>query len=224
MRKTYALLAILLLSPEQPVFHLENQAEAQKKIPKQLREFLARSVDDVAKDIVVKDGPLDVTATIHSCDVFKQKRGLLRIVWDDNCIRAFIDKKTGRTSYQIYQSIRYTGNWRFYRTVNYSTPTGPVAEKLTLISSDVLSCSGLSGCEKIEVFGFNVPEELLLSAASAWKDGPETAWRFKYLSKSGSEWPDGIAGLEIAAFLKTVKQYKQRKGLLNEDQSEDIKD
>lgn len=55
----------------------------------------------------VKDDSLDTIATITTVNGFQEKRGLLGIVWDDNFLRAHINKKTGQTSFQVYQSIYY---------------------------------------------------------------------------------------------------------------------
>ncbi len=86
----------------------------------------------------LKDDSLDTIATITTVNGFQEKRGLLSIVWDDNFLRAHINKKTGQTSFQVYQSIYYQGSgWNFYQTANFETPSGPKSVSATIINRDV---------------------------------------------------------------------------------------
>ena len=72
--------------------------------------------------IVVDDDSGD-TALISTKSGFQQKQAV-HMVYDDNFLRAIIDKKTGNVTYQVYQSIYYqASDWRFYRKVE--TPDGP---------------------------------------------------------------------------------------------------
>lgn len=184
--------------------------------PKQLRKILQMSVEDISRKISVSDDELDTVAKLTSQPIFQHKKGLLGIVWEDNFLRAFIDKKTGNSTFQIYQSISYQGDWRWYNRVNYSTPNGPVSTELTPIASDVLSCSGSrysGGCRMIEEFGFEVPESLLRTIANGYQPGQVAAWRFKYKAKSFGDWQDGILPLEVAGFMKAVDKFREERGL-----------
>lgn len=75
----------------------------------QIQTALSLTKEHFKNTTTVKDDPLDTVATITTVNGFQEKRGLLGIVWDDNFLRAFIDKKSGKTSFQVYQVIYYQG-------------------------------------------------------------------------------------------------------------------
>lgn len=108
----------------------------------QLQTALSLTKEHFKNTAMVKDDSLDTIATISTVNGFQEKRGLLGIVWEDNFLRAFIDKKTGKTSFQLYQVINYQGGgWNFYQTVNFETTSGPQSTPVTVISRDV-DCTG----------------------------------------------------------------------------------
>lgn len=164
----------------------------------------------------VQDDDLDTVATITTVKGFQEKHGLIGVVRDDNFIRAFIDKKTGNTTYQVYQTIYYQGRgWNFFNQVNYETPNGPVAEAVTKISSDV-DCSGsrYGGCTYVERIAFDVDPELIALIANNYVFGHKNVWRFKYKAKSGTQYPDGLLPAEAAGLFDFVRDYKASRGLL----------
>ncbi|HJV28862.1 MAG TPA: hypothetical protein VJ673_24515 [Aromatoleum sp.] len=163
----------------------------------------------------IKDDPLDTIATINTANGFKEKRGLLGIVWDDNFLRAFIDKKSGKTTFQVYQVIYYQGSgWNFYQSVNFETPNGPVSVPVTVIDRSV-ECSGsrYGGCTYTEHIGFDLDESLLRTIAAGYQAGQPVAWKFKFNAKSGAEYRDGMLPAEIAGILDAVDGYRARRGL-----------
>lgn len=178
-------------------------------------EALALSVDHFKNTATVKDSSLDLVATITTEPGFSEKRGLLGVVWNDNFIRAIVDKKTGKTTYQVYQAITYTGDsWKFYHSANYETPNGPVFVKAQSISRDV-QCSQY-GCTHYEHVAFTVPESLLRGIAKTHSNKPQARvwWRFKFNSKAGEDLETGMLPNEIAGALARVDQYKSARGLM----------
>lgn len=176
---------------------------------------LAMTPDDFAVAATVSDDDLDVRATISTEKGFSEKRGLLKVVWNDNFLRGFIDKKTGALSIQVYQRITYTArSWRFYSGVNYETPDGPAEAMVDKIGSNVdCSNSRYGGCTFTESFGFNVPEAVLRKAAAAYQPGAAIGWKFKYKARAGEDWPDGMLASEVAGFLKVVDNYRRNRNL-----------
>jgi len=68
----------------------------------QVEKFLSLGSDHYYHTATVKNDGLDTVAIVTTRNGFQEKRGLLGIVGDDVFLRAFIDKKTGRASYQVY--------------------------------------------------------------------------------------------------------------------------
>ncbi|WP_148648405.1 hypothetical protein [Sphingobium cupriresistens] len=190
---------------------IATPSHAEQKIPKAMQKWLSMTPDDFQGCINVADDSLDVTAKLSSESCFKETQGLLKIVWNDNFIRAFVDKKTGKATYQVYQYISYQSPWRFYTTVNYETPDGPKSELVTEIARNVVSCSGgafSSGCTLSEHVAFNADEALLKTIALKFSPGQVAGWRFKFGSKAGGDWQDGISAGEVGGILKAVDRYR----------------
>ena len=159
---------------------------------------------------VVKDDSLETVATISTINGFQEKRGLLGIVWDDNFLRAFIDKKSGKVTYQLYQVLRYQGEgWKFYEVANYETPSGPRSVPLISIGRDV-NCSGskYGGCLYTEQVAFDVDESLLKTISDKFVPGQMSGWKFKFKAKSGEEYTDGLLPAEAAGLLEKVAEYR----------------
>ena len=166
------------------------------------------------RTILIEDDALDVEAMISTERGHTDRRGLLNIAWDDNFLRAYVDKRTGETRIQVYQFIMYEGNWRFYNRVNYETPTGPVQDELRIVARDVGSCDGRSGvCTHIESFVFDVDEGLLRTIAERYQPGQMAAWRFKFGAQRHQDWQGGLLPAEIVGFLAALDAYRERNGL-----------
>jgi len=92
------------------------------------RALLAMTPDDFARTASVKDDALEVRATITTQPGYVERHGLLGVVWSDNFLRAFVDKTSGATTFQLYQQIVYAGRlYKYFDSINYETPSGPRA-------------------------------------------------------------------------------------------------
>lgn len=80
-------------------------------------------------------------------------------------LRSFIDKKTKAISHQIYLTIGYIDNSRYYKN---ATDENANILKTIHISSDVGSCSG--GCSIHEVVGIEIPDQYLRDHAATGFD------------------------------------------------------
>jgi hypothetical protein len=208
------LFAILSIAP------VSAKEEKKQKIPKQLQQLLAMTPADFGSKISIKDDSLETTAVISTVNGWQYKEGLLKLVNSDQFFRAFINKKTGATNYQVYQYVTYYGDgWAFFNLVNYETPNGPESKELDVISRDVTSCSAYVGCGHVEHVAFSVEESLLREAASKYQPGNAQIWRFRLKAKSGAERDEGFVPAEIVALLKAVDDYKISKGLAADPQN-----
>jgi len=192
----YALALCGCVSPEQ----IEKQQGA---------ILLSLTPEHFRDTAAVKDDPLDTEAEISTRNGFVEKRGLLGITPDDNFLRIYVDKKTGKATFQVYQFISYiSDHWHFYNSVNYQTPSGPAAGSLISISRDVSNCDVNTGCFYSEDIAFDVDEGLLRAIAKTYSPGAINPWLFKFGSKSGVEWKDGLTVAEISGALMAVDAYK----------------
>jgi len=179
---------------------------------------LALTPEHFKSTAIIVDDDSGGTALISTKSGFQQKQGLLRMVYDDNFLRAIIDKKTGIVTYQVYQSIYYqASDWRFYRKANYETPDGPElvdAKYLRPPLAHNFDCSDhtSSVCAYNEHVGFSIDRELLESIASTYEPDKSVKWRFKFIPRVGDEFNDGLLVAEIVGFLQAVDLYKKSVG------------
>lgn len=180
----------------------------------QIQTAINLTPEHFKKTATVKDDSLDTIATITTVNGFQAKRGLFGIVWDDNFLRAHINKKTGHTSFQLYQSIYYRGSgWNFYKAANFETPSGPKSVSATIISQDV-DCknSRYNGCTYNEHVAFDVDESLLRIIASKYSPGQRAGWKFKFTAKSGKDYNDGMLAAEVGGLLEKIDEYRTSHG------------
>lgn len=188
----------------------ERSAKAQEKRSK---EILALSADAVANSVSISDDDLETVATITTATAFMPKRGsFFDTLLADNMLRAMVGKATGRTSWQLYQTMTYSDpERRDFTSVNYETPTGPKNEPLTIINRDVRCNYGI--CTYEETVGFNVQEELLEAIVKQSAGKPGAVWRFRLNARNGVSWTDDMPVEEIMGALTAVSRYRTRKGL-----------
>ncbi|WP_420553820.1 hypothetical protein [Neptuniibacter marinus] len=126
-----------------------------------------------------------------------------------------MNKKTGATTFQVYNSIYYKGSgWKFYNRVNYETPDGPKSKKLTVIDRDV-DCTGsrYGGCTHNEHVAFTVDAALLETIANKYRPSMRAAWKYKVIPKAGDDYNNGLLPAEIVAIVEVVAEYKEVNGL-----------
>ncbi len=155
------------------------------------------------------DDDLDTIATITTADGFTKRRPLLGIAPDDVFLRAFIDKRSGRTAYQVYATVRYRDyGWADWQAVNYATPTGPRSIATQKIARVRASCSRGLACARSESVGFTIDAALLKMNAALYVTDQSSAWRFKLMAHNGAERPLLLTTAEISGLLMAVDAYR----------------
>ncbi len=157
----------------------------------------------------LRDDDLDTIATITTEDGFIKRRPLLGMAPDNVFLRAFIDKRSGRTAYQVYATIRYRGyGWADWQTANYATAAGPRSVTTQRIARVRASCSRGTSCARSETVGFRIDRARLGASAALYVSDLNTSWRFKLIAQSGAERPMLLTTAEIAGLLMAVEAYR----------------
>lgn len=184
-----------------------------RPLPRQVAQLFAITPAQFEASATIKDDALETFATITTEKGWQERDGLLGVVNSDNFFRAYIDKKTGATRFQVYHVIRYRQRGRAsYDTVNYETPNGPVSVALTVINRSAELCRAYQGCTYTEDFGFDVDEALLRTVAAQYAPGKIAIWKYRLKAKSGQERNDGFAAAEVAGLLAAVDRYRAAHG------------
>jgi len=153
----------------------------------------------------VIDDPLDVETVISSERGFRTGQGLLKSPASDNHLRAFVDKRSGATRFEVRQTLMYPGSIRGYGEVSYQTSQWPVTAPLTKIRDNASHCFLFEAPEVCrEEVSFSISESELRRAAAA-----PGAWGFKFTSDKGHEHRTAITHAEIDGLLKAVDGYRR---------------
>lgn len=159
----------------------------------------------------ISDGDLETMAVITTENGFKDA-GALGPAPYDSFLRAFIDKKSGAVSYQVYVTDAYDGaNWRFYDHANFKGVDDAVTSVPVIsISQDVVQCDGDTGnCLYDEDVGIQISSALLQHIAGQYQPGAHNPWLFKIEGRiAGADFEDGIMPAEALGLTEAVSAYE----------------
>src|SRR3984957_2224488 len=172
-------------------------------------DLLSLSVEHFKDTATVTDTGPDAV-TISTENGYKDGRGPMRTVWNDEFLEGIIDKNTGRKSFLVSVSITYTGNSRSYTTASYLAPQGPRSVPATLTRLNKSFCA-VGDCTFTEYLTFPVDETMLRQLAAEPAAGKHVLWSFKLVATSGPYYSGGFSIAEIAGLL--AKADASRPGL-----------
>src|ERR1700721_1317063 len=153
------------------------------------------------------DSPTDSAVTISTENGYKEHRGPMRTVWNDEYLEAVIDKKTGRKSYLVYVWITYTGGLRGYGTASFQSPDGPRSVSTTLVVREKSLCA-LGDCTYTDRMTFPVDPDMLRRLAAQYASGTHSVWAFKLAGKSVPIYTGELSNAEVAGLLARVDSYE----------------
>jgi PDZ domain len=169
-------------------------------------DLLSLSVEHF-KDTATVTETAPEAVTISTENGYKETRGPLRTVWNDEFLEGIIDKKTGRKSFLVSVWVTYTGNSRSYATASYLAPQGPRSVPATLTRLNKSYCA-VGDCTYTEYLTFPVDETMLRQLAAEPAAGKHVLWPFKLAAKSGPNYSGGFSSAEIAGLLARVDDYR----------------
>ena len=192
---------------------LAQSAERYTVIPpsdRQMRQLQALTPEGVAEQILIEDDDLEVIATLTTLDAWQSNGRFTDQVKSDNFLRAFVNKATGATSFQLYQIVTYSDDWRRFATVNYITSNGPKTAELDQIAAETIACYA-EICTHRETVGFMVPREVLEEVASTYTPSNSPFWRFRFKARSGFDWEDRMSPAEAAGMLLAADRFNAQR-------------
>jgi hypothetical protein len=202
MRKLLALIAVLVLGGCAP----------QHDDVDLLLSLTPEHFRDTAK---ITDDSLETTAVISMEPGYQGNNNAGRDGWSCNSfLRAFVDKRSGATTYQLYIDAGYTGHdRRHYDTINYFTPQGIQSAPVIKIARDKGSCPKNDECVHKEIVGFDMSESTVRQIAINYKPNAPNGWLFKLKGRIvGADQEDVIMPSEAAGLLLAVQAYKASLG------------
>jgi hypothetical protein len=158
----------------------------------------------------VIDDHLETETVISTEHGFRHTRGLFKTPWNDNHLRAIVDKRTGAARFEVRQTLKYPGSYRGYGEVNYQTSTWPVSAPLVKIRDNAQNCALFEAGEVcFEEVTFAVDEAHLRQIAERHASGTPGSWAFKFKAGDAYEHRAAIVQAEVVGLLRAVDDYKR---------------
>ena len=170
--------------------------------------YKALTLEKVQQCIRITDDPLNVSVKFDTRECYQTRHGLLGLVWSDAFLRAWKDRDTGSTNYQIY-SILYGKDWLHPQSANFGV-NELQSVRGNRIGSDVdCSMSQVMGnCRHKEEFVFDLPEdELRAVAAKLEVDQGYSSWTVRIKTQSGRDVDFRMNPNELVGLLNLVEAY-----------------
>lgn len=187
-------------------------AIAQSKQDKQISALLARPPQVLLPLITVKGDSLDPRIEVHTKGVTALvSKGLLASTTTENSfLRAFIDRKTGDVSAQVYHYATDSGRSApSFRRATYETPDGIREVEADRVGFDV-SCARY-GCTYYEDVIFPINFATLEAAAKLYDASrPANGIEYRLFGQSGVTVDEGLPVNEIAAFVAVVNRERAK--------------
>lgn len=145
----------------------------------------------------------------------------LGIGWLDSFLIGYLNNKTGKRHYHVYQFISYQGQgWRLYNRVNYETPEGTKSKPLISYHKELMNCSSSRACTYEEHVVFDIEEALLRQIAERAPEtqgkttakGKVSAFLYKLSSKQGHNITYWLLPSEVAALMEKMDGRAHKKG------------
>lgn len=193
----------------------QYEMRTEKQQAKRLAKMTMLKVEGVANAVTVSDDPFESAVILSSSAVFPSPRSFTDRVLGENFIRVFVDRKTGKAAFQLYQSVSYLGDWRRFEQVNIMFPEGLRTKSLTRIDDKMRDCYAVNFCGREETLGFDLSEEDMeaIAAMKPEANGAPALLRFRFKSNASFDWTDDISPIEAAGVLVALKRWREAKGL-----------
>ncbi|MGO9931729.1 MAG: PDZ domain-containing protein [Steroidobacteraceae bacterium] len=167
--------------------------------------LLSLSMEHFRDTATVKEDLAAGTTTITTEKGFVVRTGPMKMVWNDEYLKAVIDRSTDQKSFQVIAMSIYSGNRRLYQTANFSWLSAPKSVPAIQVSTQREACA-VGDCTYTDIIAFAVDEDTLRQIAAQYVPGKPTLLAFKITAKPGPDFSGELSSAEIAGFLARVDQ------------------
>ncbi len=172
--------------------------------------------------VTIQDHPSQPAVTFSTLKGFQDRDDTYNVVWDDNFLRGFLDKRTKAKTYQVYNVVYYAGSGadskrKHFNQAKYQTEKGEKTTPTTLIKEheDCTAIQFHGQCLYSEHVVFEIDGALLKTVANSYAlNTPNNRnWRYQLISKSGENYDDKLQIAEIAGLEETMDEYVIQGGI-----------
>lgn len=172
------------------------------------QQAMTLSIDDYQQSVSRED--TDKLIIFSSKNALHNNPGTTDSEYNDNYVKAIVDKITGNVSYQIVNTIRYQApSWRFYELAKYVTREGVTEQPINVIEHQVLECSVFSDCSYLETVSFEIAEELVIKGAERYQPDTQSGIKYLLIPKTGQNYSGIVFAQELIAVHNMVETFKK---------------
>ena len=179
------------------------------------KEILSLDTQHFKDTIIVTEVLSGTVSEFSTLNGYRPKK-YVGIGWLDSFLKGYLNKKTGKQTYQVYQFISYLGRgWRSYHRVDYQTPEGKVSTPLASYHREITNCSSSVGCTYEEHVVFDIEETLLRKIAKLTSSDQEkltdrgkvSVFLYHLYSKGAHRNTYWLLPAEVAGLLQRMDEY-----------------
>jgi hypothetical protein len=130
----------------------------------------------------------------------------LGAMWHDEYLRAIIDHKSGRKSFEIDVMVSYGGGFRAYGQGVLKLPAGPKTLTAIPLATQRAACQG-EECQYTETVALPLDEATLRQMAERDAPTAHALFDFRLTAKRGRYYQGTISSAEAAGLLARVEAY-----------------
>src|SRR5580704_10496595 len=102
---------------------------------------LSLSMEHFRDTASIAEDPAAGSITLSTEPGFVEYRGPLRTVWNDEYLRAILDRSGQAKSFEVDVTVTYSGARRSYRRAAYRGSTGPEEAAVSLVKVETENCA-----------------------------------------------------------------------------------
>ena len=155
----------------------------------------------------VTTDPATATTTVTTESGYVERKGPLRMVWNDEFLQAMIDNHSGQRSYRVVVVVIYEGGPRAYATASFTMPDGPHNVPVTVVQRSMEFCA-TGVCTYTDRLSFAIGGAALEQLAATAGATP-TLWHFTLHTQPGPAYSGVLSTAEIAGLLSRVDTVAQ---------------
>ena len=97
------------------------KGRADRAEPRPAAHLNALTSEGVASVVTIADDDLEPTVVLTTAKAWSSRGKFTDPVRSDNFLRAFVNKKTGTKTFQLYEQVTYSFEYRNFRRVVFAT-------------------------------------------------------------------------------------------------------
>lgn len=191
-------------------FAMIQPAAAYDRLPQALAQL---SPADFASQVRVIDDPREAAIVLSTEEAYTRARAIKGAHADDVHLRALVDRRTGKVSWQVWHDLIHVGGERSLHAVSYQAGGMLQQAQPTIVERWLDRCpptDAPGACNQAVRVAFDVPEQTVREIAQAYRPGERMPWQLSFKDSHGRDVTGGLAPAEAAGLIAALEAWRAR--------------